>query len=103
MYGTISRMKVKAGHEAALAALADQWAADRVHNGLVAEFTYQMDDDPHTMMMAVVFRDEASYKANAASPEQHQRYLALIQHLDGEPEWMDGQIIFAHQQEALPS
>lgn len=103
MYGTIARMKIKAGHEAAFSALAEQWAAERVHNGLVAQFAYQLDQDPHTLMLVVMFQDEASYKANAASPEQHQRFLTFMQHLEGEPEWMDGKIVFAQQLEPIPA
>jgi quinol monooxygenase YgiN len=102
MYGTIARMKVKAGHEGALAALTDQWTVEGVHDGLIANFAYQLDNDPGTIMLAVMFRDEASYKANAASPEQHQRFLDLMQHLEKEPEWMDGQIIFAKQLHPIP-
>ena len=102
MYGTIARLKVKSGHEEALTALANQWAAERVHNGLVAQFAYQLDNDPRTFMLAVIFRDEASYKANAASPEQHERFLSLMQHLEGEPEWMDGRILVARQLEPIP-
>lgn len=103
MYGTIARMKVKAGHETALTALANQWATERVHNGLVAQVAYRLDTEPNTVMLVAMFRDEASYKANAASPEQHQRFLSLMQHLEGEPEWMDGHILFAQQLEPFPA
>ena len=37
-----------------------------------------------------VFDDEASYKANADSPDQSQRYLELRALLDDDPDWMDG-------------
>lgn len=102
MYGTIARMKVKAGHEGALATLTDQWAGEGVHEGFIAHFAYQLDNDPSTIILAVMFRDEASYKANAASPEQHERFLNLMLHLEAEPEWMDGQIIFAQQLQPIP-
>lgn len=103
MYGTIARMTVKTGHEAALSTLAEEWAAERVHNGLVAQVAYQLDRDPNTILLVVMFQDEASYKANAASPEQHQRFLTFMQHLEREPEWMDGNIIFAQQLEPIPA
>ena len=44
-------------------------------------------------MLAVGFKDKEAYVANAQSPEQHERYLQMIEHLESEPEWQDGEII----------
>jgi len=40
----------------------------------------------------VVWRE--TYHANAASPEQHARYLRLRALLTAEPEWHDGEVIY---------
>ena len=54
-----------------------------------------MDADPRTLMLVVAFTDREAYHANAASPEQHQRYLRYRELLEAEPEWHDGEIIFS--------
>jgi hypothetical protein len=53
-----------------------------------------MDNDPNTVMMAVVFDDKASYVANANSPEQNARYQQMVALLEGPPEWHDGEILY---------
>jgi hypothetical protein len=52
-----------------------------------------MDKDPNEIYMAVVFKDKASYVANAEDPKQDERYRRMLQFLAGEPEWHDGEII----------
>ena len=39
-----------------------------------------------------MFEDEASYKKNAASPEQDKEFRAYRALLEGDPEWIDGTI-----------
>lgn len=103
MYGTIARLKVKSGHEEALTALANQWAAERVHNGLVAQFAYQLDNDPRTIMLApVIFRDEAEAQSQRRQPGTARTFLILDATFGREPEWMDGRILVARQLEPIP-
>ncbi len=92
MYGTIARLKVKPGHVEALKA--QQSSQDWPPGGLV-EYLYQMDDDPNEVYLVVAFEDKEAYFANADRPEMHQEYLKMMEHLDGEPEWHDGEIIFS--------
>lgn len=40
-----------------------------------------------------VFESREAYRANAASPEQHQRFLQLRALLEADPEWHDGAIV----------
>jgi quinol monooxygenase YgiN len=101
MYGTVARLKIKAGSDEALKGLTDQLEAEGVADGLVAQLVYRLKDDPSTLMLVAVFRDEESYKANADSPEQHERYLAFRSHLEADPEWHDGTIVFAQQVEPM--
>jgi hypothetical protein len=55
---------------------------------------YQMDADPDTLMMAVIFSDKDAYMKNAGSPEQNERYEQMVALLDGPPEWNDGEIVY---------
>jgi hypothetical protein len=44
-------------------------------------------------MLATVFTSKEAYLANAGSPEQHQRYLAMRELLAADPDWHDGEIV----------
>lgn len=91
MYGTIARMRVKPGKEADLAKFGSEMAPNIP--GVVFEHVFKMDANPNEYMMVVGFKDKAAYRANAESPEQHQRYQQYVALLESEPEWHDGEII----------
>ena len=88
MYGTVSRLKAKPGMEEQL----KSWEMDPVPPGFVAAYAYQMDTDPEEFYIAVIFESREAYVANAESLEQNARFLEMMQLLDAEPEWHDGEI-----------
>ena len=92
MYGTVARLRVKPGMEAKFVEVGRALEAQRIP-GNVATYIYRMDANPHEYYLAVVFTDKAAYQANAASPEQHARFMELMAVLEGEPEWHDGEIV----------
>ena len=53
-----------------------------------------MDTDSQDLILTVVSKDKASYVANAEDPEQNRWYQALRQHLEADPEWHDGEVIY---------
>ena len=67
------------------------------YDGMISTYLYQMDNDPNVLYLAVMFDSRESYRANAESPEQHERYLQMMAHLAAEPEWHDGEIIWSYQ------
>lgn len=91
MYGTIARLHVKPGQIEAFKQLAD---GEPAIPGAVSVQVYQMDSDPDELQMVVAFADRQSYVANARDPEQHQRYLQMLEVLKSDPEWQDGEIIY---------
>lgn len=95
MYGTVARMKVKEGHEQALLDLEQQELSARGENSPSFVYIYRLDGTDRDYMIAVGFESKDAYTANAGSPEQHARYLRLIEHLEGDPDWSDGEIVFA--------
>ena len=95
MYGTIAKMRVKAGMEAEFLRVAQVTESVPVP-GVLAVYVYQMDTDSRDYYMTVVFDSKESYVANAQSPDQHQRFLQMMTVLDGEPEWHDGTVVFAN-------
>jgi hypothetical protein len=92
MYGTIARLHPTPGAEDALAAYGRTVREIEVP-GFRTSWLFRPDHNPYdrpTVFLVAVFEDEASYRANASSPEQHQRYLELRALLDDDPDWMDG-------------
>jgi heme-degrading monooxygenase HmoA len=94
MYGTVARMKVRPGALEALKRFAEAESNSSI-KGYKAQYVYQMDNDPNEVYVVVVFDSKESYFANADSPEQSERYGEMMKYLAGEPEWHDGEIIYA--------
>ena len=92
MYGTVARLRVKAGKEAEFQQLGTALGRTKVP-GSVALYVYRLDAAPNEFYLAVVFSDKAAYERNADSPEQEARFQQLMALLDGEPEWHDGEVI----------
>lgn len=98
MYGTIALMKPKAGQEDAVVAMHEEWWNERQPKvkGARAAHLYRNTSNPSELMLAVVFDSKADYEANAADPEQDQWYQRLAEHLEGEPRWIDGDVLASH-------
>ncbi len=91
MYGTVARMRVKPGSEAALRKLTEEQARDIP--GLVGDYVYRIDNEPDVYYLAVMFESKEAYVSNAQSPEQHARYQQYREYLQDDPEWHDGEIV----------
>jgi quinol monooxygenase YgiN len=93
MYGTVARMKVKAGKMDEMVKRTADQVNTRRPNGYLGEIIYKMDANPNEVMMAVFFADKASYQANANDPEMNKQYEGYRALLDADPEWNDGEVI----------
>ncbi len=93
MYGTIARLRVKAGMEERLTELA---ANEQFPPEQRAEYVYRSASEPGIYYLIVVFTSEAAYRRNAERPETHASYERLLQFLEGEPEWRDGAIVHSY-------
>jgi len=98
MYGTIAIIKPKAGKESEIVKTLETWWEGRRTKvrGAIASTIYRNESNPSELMMAVVFESKESYVANANDPEQDRWYHELLELLDGEPRWIDGEIL-AHK------
>jgi quinol monooxygenase YgiN len=94
MYGTIARMMVKPGMETQFEQIAQDIGVGRVP-GEVAVYAYQMDRNSREFYLVAVFESREAYQANAASPEQNERFMKMMQMLEAEPEWNDGEIVYS--------
>jgi quinol monooxygenase YgiN len=90
MYGTIAKMRATPGKLEALRELAS--TLDHAP-GQVERLVFQMDSDPNEFWLIGVFESQEAYRMNAASPEQHARYLQVRALLEADPEWHDGPIM----------
>lgn len=96
MFGTVARMKVKAGREQDLMALSDEIDSDLAggnDTGAIAEYVFKLDNAPNEYIMVAIFKDRESYVANAQRPETDRNYRKMREMLDADPEWNDGEII----------
>ena len=99
MFGTVARLRIKPGAMPLLRAWGEALRPDNVPGsprmrGWVSTTVYQTQRDPAEAWLAVVFEDEASYRANAALPGQHEWYLRMRALLEEDPEWIDGDVAF---------
>ena len=89
MYGTIFNLNVKPGHEQDLLEVLD----GNTPKGGVAWFLMKPDDDNADLIGVAVFESKEAHIANANSPEQNESFKKLMEHLDSEPGWTDGEYI----------
>ena len=93
MYGTVARMKVKAGKLDELIRLMGGGGDDRAMGGYMGEIIYKMDSNPNEIMLCVFFKDKESYHKNANDPEMNKDYSEYRAMLDADPEWNDGEVV----------
>ena len=90
MYGTVAKMIVKPGAEQQLSKIGSQ----RKRLGQIKSYVFKSDNVPNEFWMVTVFKDKATYLANADSPEQDEEFRNMMKYLNQEPEWHDGEVIF---------
>ncbi len=91
MYGTVGKFKIKEGM--AETAIKDM-DREEIGEGYIGHIMYQMDNDSNEFIFAVVFESKEAYHANAQRPETHQEFEKMMQYVDGEIHWNDGEIVF---------
>ncbi len=92
MFGTVAQMRVKRGSEPRLEELSRRFEARHV-DGWMSTNIYRSKDHPQEYWISVVFRDESSYRSNADDPIQDKWFRELMQLLESEPEWHDGDVV----------
>ena len=90
MYGTIFNLNVKTDHKEKLIEVMKNQA--RNPEGLLAWFLMNPDDDEDLIGVAV-FENKDAHLANANNPDQHEYFMAIMEHLNSEPTWTDGEYV----------
>jgi quinol monooxygenase YgiN len=94
MYGTIGHFCVKAGMGEQLLEALRQVGALQLP-GSVAAYCYRTDASAQDYYIAVVFTSKEAYFAHAEHPEVVAIDKRLMELLESEPEWHDGEIVYA--------
>ena len=95
MYGTIARFRVKTSvDKQEFKKRMDEFGSPEIQ-GWIAGYVFQTDADSNDFFLVAIFKDKASYQANADSPKQHERYLIFRSYLTDDPQWNDGEIVSA--------
>src|SRR2546430_17598285 len=94
MFGTIFRMRPRAGQEQALTQMLERWQRERRPHvqGFVASYLLTSRTHPGEVVGVAVFDSEASYQKNADAPEQDRWYQDLRALLQADPEWNDAEV-----------
>ena len=90
MYGSIFNLKPKQGKKDEL--ISHLKMDEDKQEGGVAWYVLNPDDDGDLVAIAV-FKDKDSYVANAERPEQHENFMKMMDLLEEEPKWKDGQFV----------
>jgi hypothetical protein len=89
MFGTVFRAQVLPGRkDEFIKVMMDD---SRVPKGMRAAYLYDTGSDE--VWGVAMFDDEATYRANASSPEQDAEYRKMRALLAADPEWHDGTIL----------
>jgi len=89
MYGTIAKLKAKKG-------ASEQVRRIRMTHrpaGYITSYVFQSEASQDELWLVAIFKDKATYIANAESPEQNQDFKNLMRYLTAEPEWHDGEFV----------
>jgi heme-degrading monooxygenase HmoA len=93
MYGTLLRCRPLPGKERTI----EEWSRRGLEEdsipGFLGEYALLSEKHPGEVLVFILFDSKESYRTNAESPEQHQRYLEVRALLAEDPEWTDGEII----------
>ncbi len=95
MYGTVARLNVKPGMEHALLEFGARISQTDQTPGMVADYIFRLDSGAGEYIMVAIFADKAAYVANAESPQQQKRYQEYRALLTADPDWNDGEVVFA--------
>ena len=99
MFGTIARYRVKPGHSEQF--MKEMGGVEtNPPAGWVYHTVFRSTKDPNEIWMSVVFESEEAYRKNADSPDMDREYKEMLAHLQGEPDWHDGNVIHEAMRES---
>lgn len=92
VFGTVAKMKLKPGSFEKMQETMSEFEGQQA-KGFVSTIVYRSQSDPNETWLAIVFEDEASYRANADDPRTDEMSRKLQELLAAPPEWHDGEVV----------
>jgi predicted ester cyclase/quinol monooxygenase YgiN len=95
MFGTIARLRPKAGRQAEVIRIFEDWGRERGPRvpGALAGYLMRPLNRPDELIAVPIFADRATYEANANDPQQDAWYRRLRAELEEDPSWEDGEYV----------
>jgi predicted ester cyclase/quinol monooxygenase YgiN len=95
MFGTIARLRPKAGRQADVIRLFEEWGRERGPRvaGALGGYLMRPLNRPDEHIAVAIFADRATYEANANDPQQDAWYRRLREVLEADPIWEDGEYV----------
>jgi heme-degrading monooxygenase HmoA len=90
MYGTLGRMQPKAGKRDELIAMMSAPPAGAAANGYRGSYLLKADEGDE-VVVAVMYEDKDAYVAMVHDPATDENFGRIMELLDGEPSWTDGE------------
>jgi quinol monooxygenase YgiN len=94
MYGSVSRWRVKDGQQQELEQLLNELMRE-MPPGSRGVCVYRSDADPREYWVAGSWDSKDAYTANSNRPETDASFRRLRALIESDPEWHDGEIVFA--------
>jgi len=94
MYGSVSRWRVKDGQQQELEQLLNELMGE-MPPGSLGVAVYRSDADPREYWVAGRWDSKDAYTSNSNAPGTDAGYRRLRALMEGDPEWHDGEIVFA--------
>jgi len=93
MYGSVYKIRPKAGKEQDIVGIMEEFDRERRPKvkGALGGLMFKLDNGG--MMGVAIFDSRENYRANAESPEQDAFYRRFRDLLESDPEWNDGEIV----------
>jgi predicted ester cyclase len=95
MFGTIARMRPKAGRQPDVIRMFDEWGRERgpLVPGALGGYLMRPLNRSNELIAVPIFADRATYEANAKDPQQDAWYRRLRELLEEDPIWEDGDYV----------
>ena len=90
MYGTLGRMRPKAGKRDELVALMSEPPTGAAANGYRGSYLLRADEGEE-LVVAVMYEDKEAYFAMVHDPKTDENFGKIVALLEGEPAWTDGE------------
>jgi heme-degrading monooxygenase HmoA len=94
MYGSVSRWRIKEGQEEELKQVLNE-ALGEMPPGSRGLSVYRSDTDPQEYWVAGIWDSKDAYTTNSNTPTQDAVFRRLRALMASDPEWHDGEIVFA--------